>query len=81
MMWHDWSNGWMMFGGGLLMLLFWGLALVGLIALVRWAMSRGDADGTPPGPDALEILRRRYAAGEIDEATYLRMKQELESGR
>jgi len=29
--------------------------------------------------DALEILRRRYARGEIDRETFLRMREELQS--
>lgn len=61
----------------LAMFAFWTALLVGAILLVRWVF---EALGEPRGPapdDPLTILRRRYAAGEIDEATYERMKREL----
>ena len=36
--------------------------------------------GTPPAqPSALEILRQRYARGEIDTATYEQMRERLEN--
>src|SRR6516165_10660401 len=36
--------------------------------------------GTPPAqPSALEILRQRYARGEIDAATYENMRERLEN--
>ena len=72
------GGGWMGFGGGLLMLLFWVLAAVGLVALMRWLASAGDDRDTSAEPSALELLRRRYASGEIDQATYREMKQELD---
>ncbi len=33
----------------------------------------------PQGPSALEILRQRYARGEIDAATFEQMRERLES--
>jgi putative membrane protein len=79
MMSGDWGGGWMGFGGGLAMLLFWGLAIFLLVVLVRWAVSRTDKPEPPGAAGALEILQRRYANGEIDEPTYQRMKAELEA--
>jgi putative membrane protein len=73
-----------MLGMGLSML-FWTL-LLGLLIwlLVRW-ITRQSAVGSPPSagtpanqPSALEILRQRYARGEIDEATYTKMRGFLE---
>lgn len=82
MMSGDWGSGWigMGFGGGLVMLLFWGLAIVGLVALVRWMFARSEPVPRSHEPDALEILQRRYASGEIDQQTYQQVKRELESG-
>jgi putative membrane protein len=64
--------------GWLFMLLFWGLIIVGLVLVVRrlWDQGRsGTGAGTGDAP--LDILRRRYARGEISKEEYDRMKQDL----
>jgi len=58
--------------GGLLMLAFWGALIVGVILLVRSVTSRGGSAAEDP----LSILRRRYAAGEIDQPTFERAELE-----
>ena len=64
--------------GGLMMLAFWGALIVGVVFLIRWAgASRHEASSPSHGDDPLTILRRRYAAGEIDPATFERMSVEL----
>jgi putative membrane protein len=73
------GNGWLwglgMGFGGLVMLAFWGALIVGIALLVRWATDHGSS--ATAGADPLTILRRRYAAGEIDQPTYDRMRSEL----
>jgi putative membrane protein len=78
MMWGYGSSGsvgaWGMALGMLAMLAFWVALIAGVVLLVRWAASLTAVAGT----DApLAILKRRYAAGEIDQPTYERMKAEL----
>lgn len=84
MMWY-YGPGW----GGMLWMglggLFWTLLLgLAIWLLVRWitrqsTMGSSPSAGTPPNPpSALEILRQRYARGEIDEATYTKMRGFLE---
>jgi putative membrane protein len=75
--------GHMMFGGGgmgIIMILFW-LAVIAAIALiVSGVFSGAQSSGTAQQrslPDAQEILKRRYANGEIDKAQYEIMKQNL----
>jgi putative membrane protein len=64
----------------LVRLAFWGALLVGIVLLGRWLISRPTAPArATPGEEPLAILKRRYAAGEIDQPTYERMKQELGS--
>ena len=65
-MWGAWGLGMMV-----MMLLFWGLVITGVVFAVRWLTTAG-AGG--PRDRALEILRERYARGEID-------KEEFESKR
>jgi putative membrane protein len=75
------GNGWRwglgMGLGGLTMLLFWAALIIGVVLLVRWGTSHSTASGPTSADDPLTILRRRYAAGEIDQATYQRMSAEL----
>ena len=63
--------------GGLVMLAFWGALIAGGILLVRWLLGYTHAGDDRGGEDPLAILRRRYAAGEIDRATYERMMRDL----
>lgn len=71
-----WGN-WMMSYGIVSLLLFL-LAIAGIVALFRLGLkprsSRGDASGRPAG---LEVLERRYAAGEIEREEYLQKKADL----
>jgi putative membrane protein len=65
-------------GGGWLMIVFWVLILIGLILLIKWLvqMTRGDREGDRR-PSALEILKERYARGEIDQQEYKARKRDL----
>jgi putative membrane protein len=64
--------------GSLFMLLFWGLIIVGLVLVVRrlWDHGRSSA-GEGSGDSPLDILKRRYARGEISKEDYDRIKQDL----
>lgn len=66
--------------GGLMMLAFWGVLIGGIVLFVRWIAGQGAASGTTPNAtdDPIAILRRRYAAGEIDQQTFQRMRSELD---
>ncbi len=64
--------------GGLFMLVFWGLIIVGLVLLVRWLWDQTRHGAGPGAIEApLDILKRRYARGEISKEEYDRMKQDL----
>jgi putative membrane protein len=64
--------------GGLLMLVCWGLIIVGVVLLVRWLWDLGRAAGGSGGGAApLDILKRRYARGEITKEEFDRIKQDL----
>jgi uncharacterized membrane protein len=59
--------------------LFW-VAILALLFTLIWKVvgSTPQQGGTPEGPSAQEILRRRYTKGEIDEDDFRRMTDELE---
>jgi len=68
--------GWGMVG----MMFFWLIALVAIVALVwRLLGGAGNIGGTPSGR-AEDILKERYARGEIDRDTYARMLEDLRRG-
>lgn len=59
----------------LMMLLFWGIFFVGLFVSVRWMLGKGRRK-TPDR--ALEILRQRYAQGEITKEEFEVKRSDLQ---
>lgn len=65
--------------GGLAMLLFWALVIAGIVWLVQSA-TRGAGQsntGSRSSESPLDILKRRYAAGEINREQFDEMKRNL----
>jgi putative membrane protein len=58
----------------LMMLVFWGLVIAGVILGVRWLARQGHGEGRD---EALETLRQRYARGEIDRQEFETRKRDL----
>ena len=56
------------------MLLVWVVVIVGVAALIKWLVSSSSASGETP----LEIVKARYARGEIGAEEYERMRRELQ---
>lgn len=69
-------GGWMAFGW-FTMLVFWVLIIAGIIAVIRWAGTRNIPSPRGTGDTALEILKRRYASGEITKEQYETMKRDI----
>ena len=70
MMWGG-GHGWW---GGFGMILFWGLIIAVAVFFFRMLTSNRLGETR----DAMEILKERYARGEIDEDEFRRRKQELQ---
>ena len=75
--------------GGLLALLGCALLVVGIVVLIAWATGRigrqpQAAQAQPPRPaaqDAVEVLRLRFARGEMTADEYTAARQTLEAGQ
>jgi putative membrane protein len=68
-MWGVWGAGMM-----LMMFVFWGVVIVGIVLGIRWLVSQGRPSSSDT---ALEILRQRYARGEIDKQEFDAKKPDL----
>jgi len=72
--WHD-GMGW---GGGVMMIVVWVLAILGVVFLVRHMLNTGRGAPGSGSESPLDILKKRYARGEIDREAFERMKRELQ---
>ncbi len=79
MMWpYGYSGGWgWMVFGWFMMVVFWVLVVAGAVAVIRWASARGTASRTGSPETPVEILRRRYAAGELTKEQFEAMKRNV----
>ncbi len=51
-----------------MVLAFWGVVVVGIVLAIRWLVSPGKGPRSADG--ALDILRQRYARGEINKEEF-----------
>lgn len=68
-----WMGIWMLFG-----MVFWILVIVGIVLLVVWVVQKavGGGAGRIEG-SALELLKKRYARGEISKEEFEEKKRDL----
>ena len=69
-MWGVWGIGML-----LMMLVFWGVVIVGVVLVIRWIASQGKASRA--SDTALDILRQRYARGDISKEEFDAKKRDL----
>jgi putative membrane protein len=64
--------------GPIMMVIFWIAIIVAIIFFVRWLMASSRGRHSPaPQDSALEILKKRYARGEISKEEFEEKKRDL----
>lgn len=70
-----WDTGWGMGGfGWIFMVIFWVLVIIGVVYLVKLVIG---AKGEEKAETALDILKKRYARGEISKEEFEEKKKDL----
>jgi uncharacterized membrane protein len=68
---------------GMLMMTLSSILWIALIAVLIWVvvrwLNKKDANMITPTLSAMEILRQRYARSDIDTATFVQMREQLEA--
>ena len=79
MMWSGFDGmGWGWIGLGMVhMLLFWVLVILGIAVLVRWLGGGVGSSGGQIAPRAMDILKARYAKGELTREQFEQMKRDI----
>ncbi|MFC1523267.1 SHOCT domain-containing protein [Thermodesulfobacteriota bacterium] len=70
----DYSMG-MGFGMPLFMIFFWGMIILVIAYLVKFLFTQGNKENTHESAE--EILKKRFARGEISQEQFQRIKKEL----
>lgn len=71
---HGWDMMYWGWGGVLLFGTFW-IILIGLVIWIVYSLGRKKQDPSPKTPQ--DILKERYARGEIDRSEYMEKMQDL----
>ncbi len=71
-----WGYGTMGWFGWFFMVIFWLVVIAGIVLLVRWLTVSGKNSAQSSGT-AIDILKKRYAKGEITKEEYEKIKKDI----
>ena len=66
--------------GGIFMILFWAVVIAGIVFAIRYLTAGKEGPSERSAREPLEILKERYARGEIDTEEFEERMKVLESG-
>ena len=75
MHWYPDMMGW---GGGVAMIIFWIIIIILIVVLVKFIATQSSVR-TERKETPIEIIKRRYASGEIDKEEYEQKKKDLDA--
>lgn len=75
MHWGNYGWGWGMGFGWIFMIVFWILIILGIVYLIK--LIAGGTGREKTAETATDILKKRYAKGEITKEEFDRMKEDL----
>ena len=75
MHWYPDMMGW---GGGIGMIIFWIIVIILIVVLVKFIATQSSGR-TERKETPIEIIKRRYASGEIDKEEYEQKKKDLDA--
>lgn len=76
-MWGDYGMGWGWgFFGAIHMFLWWVLIILGIVVLVKWLIG-GVSERSDRESRALQILKERYAKGELGKEEFEQKMQDI----
>jgi putative membrane protein len=78
---HMWGGGWWMFLGPLWIIVSLGVIIVAIVLLIRWLGAGGlgrPEHAKPTGKEPIDILKERFARGEIDKEDFEERRKLLE---
>lgn len=79
-MWSDMGNmhwGWVGLGA-VHMVLFWGFLILAILVLAKWLFGKNPETNAPRDKAPLEILKERYARGELERDEFEQRRRDLE---
>jgi len=78
--WGPWG-----FGAGTFFLIpifmiiaFWVVVIIGIVYFVKWIIAAGKRHETKSEDTAIDILKKRYARGEISKEEFERIRQDIQ---
>ena len=61
-----------------IMIAFWVAVIIGIVYFVKWVIAAGKRHETESEDTAIDILKKRYAKGEISKEEFERIKQDIQ---